>query len=55
MRYLEGLFERLGEHAEMNPVWCCRPKFEGRPVQPPVADARPVGRLESWGFLTCSA
>src|SRR6266542_4303816 len=42
MRHLEGLFERLGEHGEMNSHIVLSTQFEGRPVEPPAADARPV-------------
>jgi Lrp/AsnC family leucine-responsive transcriptional regulator len=49
MRHLEGLFERLGEHGEMNTHVVLSTEFEGRPVQPPVVDARPVTRSDGWG------
>lgn len=49
MRHLEGLFERLGEHGEMNTHVVLSTEFEGRPVQPPVEDARPVTRSAGWG------
>ena len=48
MRHLEGLFERLGEHGEMNTHVVLSTEFEGRPVQPPVPDARPVTRSQGW-------
>lgn len=48
MRHLEGLFERLGEHGEMNTHVVLSTEFEGRPVQPPVQDARPVTKSEGW-------
>ena len=49
MRHLEGLFERLGEHGEMNTHVVLSTEFEGRPVQPPVQESRPVTRSEGWG------
>lgn len=49
MRHLEGLFERLGEHGEMNTHVVLSTEFEGRPVQPPAAETRPVTRSAGWG------
>jgi Lrp/AsnC family leucine-responsive transcriptional regulator len=49
MLHLEGLFERLGEHGEINTHVVLSTEFEGRPVQPPVTDARPVTRSKGWG------
>ena len=49
MRHLEGLFERLGEHGEINTHVVLSTEFEGRPVRPPAADARPVTRSKGWG------
>src|SRR5215207_54482 len=48
MQHLEGLFERLGEHGEMNTHVVLSTEFEGRPVQPPLPDARPVTRSKGW-------
>jgi Lrp/AsnC family leucine-responsive transcriptional regulator len=48
MRHLEGLFERLGEHGEINTHVVLSTEFEGRPVQPPATDARPVTRSKGW-------
>jgi Lrp/AsnC family leucine-responsive transcriptional regulator len=49
MRHLEGLFERLGEHGEMNTHVVLSTEFEGRPVQPPAQETRPVTRSAGWG------
>jgi Lrp/AsnC family leucine-responsive transcriptional regulator len=48
MLHLEGLFERLGEHGELNTHVVLSTEFEGRPVQPPATDARPVTRSAGW-------
>jgi Lrp/AsnC family leucine-responsive transcriptional regulator len=48
MLHLEGLFERLGEHGEINTHVVLSTEFEGRAVQPPAADARPVTRSKGW-------
>jgi Lrp/AsnC family transcriptional regulator, leucine-responsive regulatory protein len=48
MRHLEGLFERLGEHGEMNTHVVLSTEFEGRAVEPPDDDARPVTRSAGW-------
>ncbi|ADB35991.1 transcriptional regulator, AsnC family [Kribbella flavida DSM 17836] len=48
MRHLEGLFERLGEHGEMNTHVVLSTEFEGRPVQPPAGEVRPVTRSAGW-------
>jgi Lrp/AsnC family leucine-responsive transcriptional regulator len=48
MRHLEGLFERLGEHGEINTHVVLSTEFEGRPVQQPTVDARPVTRSKGW-------
>lgn len=48
MPHLEGLFERLGEHGEINTHVVLSTEFEGRPVQPPAVDARPVTRSKGW-------
>jgi Lrp/AsnC family transcriptional regulator, leucine-responsive regulatory protein len=49
MPHLEGLFERLGEHGEMNTHIVLSTEYEGRPVQPPTAETRPVTRSAGWG------
>ncbi|GAA4485679.1 Lrp/AsnC family transcriptional regulator [Actinoallomurus oryzae] len=42
MQHLEGLLERLGEHGEMNSHIVLSTQYEGRPVEPPPAQPRPV-------------
>ncbi len=48
MKHLEGLLERLGQHGEMNSHIVLSTQFEGRPVLPPDADARPVTESAGW-------
>jgi Lrp/AsnC family leucine-responsive transcriptional regulator len=48
MPHLESLFERLGEHGEMNTHIVLSTQYEGRPVEPPAADARPVTGSAGW-------
>ncbi|GAA1550919.1 Lrp/AsnC family transcriptional regulator [Actinomadura kijaniata] len=48
MRHLEGLLERLGEHGEMHSSVVLSTQYEGRPVEPPPAGARPVTAAEGW-------
>ncbi|MGC4936925.1 Lrp/AsnC family transcriptional regulator [Kribbella sp. DT2] len=48
MQHLEGLFERLGEHGELNTHVVLSTEFEGRPVQPPATETRPVTRSAGW-------
>ncbi len=48
MPHLEGLLERLGEHGEMNSHVVLSTQYEGRPVQPPPADARPTTQSAGW-------
>jgi len=48
MRHLEGLFERLGEHGEMNTHIVLSTEFEGRPVQPPPPGQRKITRSAGW-------
>jgi Lrp/AsnC family leucine-responsive transcriptional regulator len=48
MQHLEGLFERLGKHGEMNSHIVLSTQFEGRPVEAPAADARPVTASPGW-------
>ncbi|GAA2836457.1 Lrp/AsnC family transcriptional regulator [Kribbella solani] len=48
MHHLEGLFERLGEHGEMNTHIVLSTEYEGRPVQPPAEDGRTVTRSTGW-------
>jgi Lrp/AsnC family leucine-responsive transcriptional regulator len=49
MHHLEALFERLGEHGEMNTHIVLSTEFEGRPVQQPAANERKVTRSAGWG------
>ena len=48
MAHLEGLFERLGEHGEMNSHIVLSTQFDGRPVEPPDPGARPVTDSPGW-------
>jgi Lrp/AsnC family leucine-responsive transcriptional regulator len=48
MPHLEGLLERLGEHGEMNSHVVLSTQYEGRPVQPPPADARSATQSAGW-------
>lgn len=48
MAHLEGLFERLGEHGEMNTHIVLATEYEGRAVQPPTDTARTVTRSAGW-------
>jgi Lrp/AsnC family leucine-responsive transcriptional regulator len=48
MPHFEGLLERLGEHGEMNSHVVLSTQYEGRPVQPPAPDTRPVTPSQGW-------
>lgn len=48
MAHFEGLLERLGEHGEMRTHVVLSTQYEGRPVQPPPDDPRPVSQSEGW-------
>jgi Lrp/AsnC family transcriptional regulator, leucine-responsive regulatory protein len=48
MPHLEGLLERLGEHGEMNSHVVLSTQYEGRPVQPPAAEARAATQSSGW-------
>lgn len=48
LAHLEGLFERLGEHGEMNSHIVLSTEFEGRPVEPPTDTSRPITRSAGW-------
>ncbi len=48
MQHLEGLLERLGRHGEMNSHVVLSTQYEGRPVEPPPADARPTTPAAGW-------
>lgn len=49
MTHLEALFERLGKHGEMNTHVVLSTQYEGRAVEPPPADPRPMTPVEGWG------
>src|SRR5215475_5413931 len=48
MHHLEGLLERIGEHGEMNSHVVLSTQYEGRPVQPPTPENRPVTPSAGW-------
>ena len=48
MPHLEGLLERLGDHGEMNSHVVLSTQYEGRPVEPPPAQPRPVTESSGW-------
>ena len=48
MSHLEGLLERLGQHGEMNSHVVLSTQYEGRPIQPPTPDNRPVTPSVGW-------
>jgi Lrp/AsnC family transcriptional regulator, leucine-responsive regulatory protein len=48
MPHLEGLLERLGRHGEMNSHIVLSTQYEGRAVEPPSAEARPVTGSSGW-------
>jgi Lrp/AsnC family leucine-responsive transcriptional regulator len=48
MQHFEGLLERLGEHGEMNTHVVLSTQYEGRAVEEPAADARPVTDAAGW-------
>jgi Lrp/AsnC family leucine-responsive transcriptional regulator len=48
MQHLEGLLERLGRHGEMNSHIVLSTQYEGRAVEPPSAEARPVTDSTGW-------
>lgn len=48
MSHLEGLLERLGQHGEMNSHVVLSTQYEGRPVQPPAPDGRPITPSVGW-------
>jgi len=48
MQHLEGLFERIGEHGELNTHVVLSTQYEGRPVAPPVDQSRPVTPSPGW-------
>jgi Lrp/AsnC family transcriptional regulator, leucine-responsive regulatory protein len=48
MHHLEGLFERLGEHGEMDSYIVLSTQYENRAVEPPAVDDRPVSEPAGW-------
>lgn len=48
MSHLEGLFERLGEHGEMNSHIVLATEYEGRAVEQPADTARTITRSAGW-------
>lgn len=48
LAHLEGLFERLGEHGELRSSVVLSTQYEGRPVEPPVADYLAASQPEGW-------
>jgi Lrp/AsnC family leucine-responsive transcriptional regulator len=48
MAHLEGLLERIGKHGEINSHVVLSTQYEGRPVEPPSVDARPVTPSTGW-------
>ena len=49
MTHLEGLFERIGKHGELNTHVVLSTQYEGRAVEPPPADPRPTTPAEGRG------
>jgi len=48
LAHLEGLFERLGQHGELRSSVVLSTQYEGRPVEPPVADYLAASQPEGW-------
>ncbi|MFC5815038.1 Lrp/AsnC family transcriptional regulator [Nonomuraea harbinensis] len=48
MRHLEGLLERLGGHGELTSFVVLSTQYEGRPVEPPASELRPVTDSAGW-------
>jgi len=48
LAHLEGLFERIGKHGEMRSSVVLSTQFEGRAVEPPVADFLHASEAEGW-------
>jgi Lrp/AsnC family leucine-responsive transcriptional regulator len=46
--HLEGFFERLGQHGEMNTHVVLSTQYEGRPVEAPPAEAPAVTQSAGW-------
>jgi Lrp/AsnC family transcriptional regulator, leucine-responsive regulatory protein len=49
MAHLEGLFERIGKHGEINTHVVLSTQYEGRAVEEPPLDPRPTTVAEGWG------
>jgi Lrp/AsnC family leucine-responsive transcriptional regulator len=48
MEHLEALFERIGEHGEMDKHIVLSTQYEGRPVEPLAEQARPITVSAGW-------
>lgn len=48
MPHFEGLLERLGDHGEMTTHVVLSTPYEGRPVELPATDTRPVTEHPGW-------
>lgn len=48
MLHFEGLLERLGEHGQMTTHVVLSSAYEGRPVEPHVAETRPLTQHAGW-------
>lgn len=48
MRHLEGLLERIGKHGELDSHIVLSTQYEGRAVEPPSPEARPVEDSTGW-------
>jgi Lrp/AsnC family transcriptional regulator, leucine-responsive regulatory protein len=48
MVHLEALFERIGEHGEINTHIVLSTQYEGRPVEPVAEQARPITVSAGW-------
>jgi Lrp/AsnC family leucine-responsive transcriptional regulator len=48
MEHLEALFERIGEHGEINTHIVLSTQYEGRPVEPRAEEARPITQSPGW-------
>jgi len=48
LEHFEGVLERLGKHGEMRSSVVLSTQFDGRPVEPPVADYLTATPAEGW-------
>jgi Lrp/AsnC family leucine-responsive transcriptional regulator len=48
LEHFEGFLERIGQHGEMRSSVVLSTQYEGRPVQPPVADYFKATRSNGW-------